>query len=571
MSNFSFFDLIGEAAPESFTFEKEGKKTDTKKPNKKAKNSVTAKKGNNTKAKSKAGSLKAIENISLKETITVYTGYYQPINFSKGDFSNKEEVSAAELITALPFAEFTAKLCKVVKLNAENAYIVFLDARKNNMNKDTTLTNSLEKPFRISLNEFEVELTQETITLELVQQAWNALHPDYERVSTFLYDEETRIIVPCMDPKLLAKREFPFELKVGEGQLVQITADYYTEVTTQEATSLNTSEIERFIRELYPELEGNFVYREVNDTLYVIPKVSLSKEPVVEKYPTDSTISLTFTRIKISPDDFEGKKEVTAEEILKFVEDDYPEFSSERTSVVYEKEKNMILLILQSSKKGAVLTSKEELEELKNTCEFFSARLKTSDERILRYAVMPVGSFVSDIEHKELLHFTYNFPKIPFQILNEAYHFCKLVNMIGEHSRGKSYEAAVQVYYDTEKEEYFLYYPKQYVSSGVALIERNHMLDQEYVLVMDIHSHHRLAPYFSHVDNEDEKGDRLYLVFGHIDSNHYEYSLRAGSGGNFRLLTARDHMAGVFPFEEMQRKVIPFNKADYPIENVYFR
>jgi PRTRC genetic system protein A len=51
--------------------------------------------------------------------------------------------------------------------------------------------------------------------------------------------------------------------------------------------------------------------------------------------------------------------------------------------------------------------------------------------------------------------------------------------------------------------------------------------------VMDIHSHAKLKAFFSTIDNKDEVGLKLFLVFGCVDSTIPEYRMRIGVYGYF--------------------------------------
>ena len=107
-------------------------------------------------------------------------------------------------------------------------------------------------------------------------------------------------------------------------------------------------------------------------------------------------------------------------------------------------------------------------------------------------------------------------------------------------------ECALQLFMTKDEKGYWLYEPKQRAVLNAVTFERNYNLEEEYVLVMDIHSHGTLPTFFSDIDNQDEKGIRLYMVVGDFsesDSNSFNIKLRAGMNGVFQDLPVEDFFA----------------------------
>ncbi len=50
--------------------------------------------------------------------------------------------------------------------------------------------------------------------------------------------------------------------------------------------------------------------------------------------------------------------------------------------------------------------------------------------------------------------------------------------------------------------------------------------------LVDLHSHGRLPPFFSRIDNKDEQGFRIYAVIGEIDKSP-SIRVRVGVYGNY--------------------------------------
>ena len=104
-----------------------------------------------------------------------------------------------------------------------------------------------------------------------------------------------------------------------------------------------------------------------------------------------------------------------------------------------------------------------------------------------------------------------------------------------------SNEAAAQIFWNKKLKKYFVYYPKQAVSAAAVRFERDFVLEQNNVLVMDVHSHGDMSPFFSSIDDADEKGTRLFCVFGNLnDTCLCHYQLRAGTAGRFIKVNSQD-------------------------------
>lgn len=114
---------------------------------------------------------------------------------------------------------------------------------------------------------------------------------------------------------------------------------------------------------------------------------------------------------------------------------------------------------------------------------------------------------------------------IPYPLLEEIKYFFK---DICDDSKDEVY---VQIFWDEEKEEYFNYCPKQKVSTGSVEYERDTELEARATLVLEIHSHNTMGAYFSSIDNDDEKGDRLFGVIGHLNKLEPEMKFSYVCGG----------------------------------------
>lgn len=246
---------------------------------------------------------------------------------------------------------------------------------------------------------------------------------------------------------------------------------------------------------------------------------SSSAAPAVKKeetYPTEgTTLSLLFSRIPLSPDMFKGEKEVTKKELIAYIIKDYPEYSMERTEVIYDKKKKLIMLLAKSGKRGA--------EYILENCKDY------------RREETPLMSITATKQRRNedgcmdgLVY--YNLPKIPFKLLND------IISYFMEIYRQKKTEAMAMVFFNKNTEEYETYIPKQRAGISEVEFERNQELelDPDRILAMEIHSHGIHHAFWSRIDNEEEISHRLYAVAGDMKSFKYDDShliVRAGTGG----------------------------------------
>ena len=125
-------------------------------------------------------------------------------------------------------------------------------------------------------------------------------------------------------------------------------------------------------------------------------------------------------------------------------------------------------------------------------------------------------------------------PKIPNKLLSQIISLFKYFYTNFKTSK----EIMAQIFWDREKQKYFVYVPVQKVSSISVNADRNLELEQEHLLVLDIHSHPGRA-FFSATDNNDEKETRLYAVVGNLKGVP-EILLRASCAGKYIHLFMSD-------------------------------
>lgn len=126
--------------------------------------------------------------------------------------------------------------------------------------------------------------------------------------------------------------------------------------------------------------------------------------------------------------------------------------------------------------------------------------------------------------------FTPALPKIPLSLMRKILAFFR--SFMKEH---EEYEALVLIYWDTVKEEFLAYVPKQtvYKAHIDADLTECPYDDPRYLHYMDIHSHNSMEAFFSAVDDTDERGTGLYGVVGNLDQYYPTMQVRISCGGSF--------------------------------------
>ena len=147
-------------------------------------------------------------------------------------------------------------------------------------------------------------------------------------------------------------------------------------------------------------------------------------------------------------------------------------------------------------------------------------------------------------------YFEYNLPKIPISYFKEIEGFFKKVN---EYWRTEAY---CEIRY--ENGNYAICIPPQYCTPTSVRYESPDDSPESYC-VASIHSHNRMPAFFSSIDDADEKGKKLYGVFGNL-SERTQFIMRACAGGKW--FTYVDPKGIVSPDAER----CPYNSNDLTLE-----
>jgi hypothetical protein len=567
------FQEMGIAPVEPKKIEKSGKvtkKTETKKPN---------------------ASSKQVE-VKVKLPVTVYLGYAEPYILKTEYFPGKSEITINEAHEYLS-KELKSYPIGISSLQKGSGNVLYLTHKSTYMVEKATM--HLYKDTKLLLGDFSIDLsvikTSEecNVECEVLKKLFVEMFPDYGSVG-FIHSAINNVIVPTFSyPQLTQAISFPVSIGIFGRQELTITRDDYISFATKlapiskstvneddtdeeedearedenESNEVNADEIEsdiaakkgrsetntilaekdileKMVVSMYPDFsEGHLELQWNENSKIVIAKMVESKEKKKsnmpeETFPTDAMLSLVYTKFRLSPQLFGGKERVSKEELRKYVEKDRPEYSSERTNITYDKNSNYIIMVCTGSRKGADLVSEDDLVMQKISADEDVLFDWYKDGSLYRVEKTEVCCIVAPKPNPNIGTFRLLIPKVPmgmFRIAEDL--FKRVYSQYGT-------EAMMQLFWDGNREEYFWYVPEQSVNPSGCIVKRDFKIEVSYQLVGDFHSHGHHDAFFSPTDNEDEKGFRIFGVYGNFDRQHHSFELRAGTGGIFVDLDISD-------------------------------
>lgn len=373
-------------------------------------------------------------------------------------------------------------------------------------------------PVTVKVGNVTMNFEEAVDSLAEIREEWVAAHPEYVGCQ-FHYDDKQDFLIPFMrgESEIIGKK---YSLPVKVGYLDNMVVYEAHDFGNDSLESVTQWQIRKLYAVQYPEYE-NAIFSYIDEINCLFPIMNFKKTNAKDKYSLPIKLRGSGFVLDLEPSDLNGKTEVTLEEVRIVLEEFYPEFSKERTEMIYD-ERGFIIPVLKGSKKGIIITSTRRNQNL--------FMVQGRDGYRYRIEQMPYGHFECREDGKEA-DFHLSAQKIPGSLLCEIYWFFR---------KNPCKEAAAQIFYDDKTGVYELYFPKQQSNACRVVFDRNVALEEEKVLVMDIHSHGRMDAFFSSVDNHDEKGTRLFLVLGKIDSTKPACKLRAGIAGYYKELALTD-------------------------------
>lgn len=424
--------------------------------------------------------------------------------------------------------------------------------------------------FRDTEIDFSEYITEgaEKIEVAKLQKAFKALYPDFfakkarewEQIS-MLRSDKTGIIVPILPVQAVTS------IPVQENGLVLITAKCNIVITRDEQQKLlaektddeacleddeNMEEAEtgesddKSIQYLEPEdiekvlkekglifdgrlllskaaAEGSYSTWIRNSN----PKTPVAKE---EYYPVEGVkLSLYYTRYDLSSKDFDGKEEVTKDELLQYlVQHGHPEYEHTDVRVSYIKKEKLILITTSGSKKGAEILDSSRYHAYMR---FF--RMKDSAPH---YDHIENTLFSADLpeEDEHPFFFSFKLPPIPEYIRIQGEKIGKFVY------ENMGTEVTMDLYYSLKRNKYFWNPPVQRAMAGSVSTITEEFLEASdlsgLIRVGQGHSHGSYPAFFSGQDDHDERIPGLYFVWGSFAEASPSFCVRVSFGNRYQII-----------------------------------
>lgn len=244
-------------------------------------------------------------------------------------------------------------------------------------------------------------------------------------------------------------------------------------------------------------------------------KIDINEETVIRYYGESFEITSYFTPEELAEgllikkkDGETERKPLEPEMLRKRMEKDFPELVKEHTEIIFLKNKNIVVPTMKAKKKG-----------------------NCSEEALSSDNASPV------------------FPKIPFSILRD---FIAVARLYGEIEL----EVHADIYFQPQNGTFFMDIPKQVVhrlwtevtEDSADIVARV----EDAVKVLEIHSHHTMAPIPSMQDNRSERvPGRTYAIVGHIERLFPAIYVRQFLSEEEGHATVLAETVFAYPFEEL--------------------
>lgn len=456
----------------------------------------------------------------FKLPIMFCAGHMRKLFKSENEESWNEET--LKKVLRKDFRELSGIYFKLSVLNIEqkeegvNTYV-----KPECLYSEFTDEDKLEFPLEVIAGE-DTLWVDTKITLEEIKALWVKDHPEYIKCK-FQYDEKQKLLIPYFEADAPSGKLYDVPVTVGYLGITKV----YEPSDFEDGEVITEEVIQKKYAEEYPEFaDCGFMY--LDDKNRLVPILKSGKKEDTNNIALPVEVKAGGLKLIVNPEDVKGKQSATLEELRKVLEEIYPEYSKERTEMIYDK-RHFVIPILKSSRKGVVIISQDpewghEVIEDENHCKW---RVETT----------PFGIFRCNLTKRTPVIFELKTQKIP----GEFFYQIREIFI-----RNPKEEYAVQIFFDKEKEVYEIYEPVQRTTACTVLFERSREMEKNKVLVMDVHSHASMPAFFSSIDDQDEKGIRLYMVLGNLDKKAFSYVLRAGLAGMYGEVKLED----IFELEE---------------------
>lgn len=284
-----------------------------------------------------------------------------------------------------------------------------------------------------------------------------------------------------------------------------------------------------------------------------------AKKETKEKYklPLTCFMATWGATYELTSSDFDGKEEVTQDDIKKHFTPMYSIFADEKrkASYIYVKETNTLSIAFFSGTKGSACTLAEYEEEAEKALSYGPFELIRSEKELQKVSqldnylgiyvpedvkepsqrvdVLPLGVFRSilgDRMKAVRVAFDSKVPKMSKAMFE---------NIVSFFRNNMPYEAIVQVWYDRKQQSFHMCTPSSELKSRSAISYEMPVLLNS-ILVITIHSHNSMPAFFSSTDNRDECYPGLFGVIGNLDREEPTMAFRCGNEGVFGTLQYTD-------------------------------
>lgn len=251
-----------------------------------------------------------------------------------------------------------------------------------------------------------------------------------------------------------------------------------------------------------------------------------------KKYPSGTELRYSG-HTKVLPE------EMSEAQIHKWIADDFPEIEAGKWSLRYDSTKSRLVPIPPAQKKGATAEAMACADP--DSYEVLTAPPETDRPPVYRllcadgvYEVRsnPSGTYVARLDSELTLAEGYypSVPKAPARLLAE------IVRIFKERP---DTEALIDIVYDRRQDRFHLVWNQKQATAGS--VEYDPLPDNEdLVLYAEIHSHHKMAAFYSPQDDVVEVRTGVYGVVGRINDDVPKARFRYSCGGHVRELLAEE-------------------------------
>lgn len=405
---------------------------------------------------------------------------------------------------------------------------------------------------------------EEDESLMCLDNVWKRFTECFPEYATYLpyCDETACVIVPIPEENKLVKIPTPAQCCVLNAFGKSITAENGIDVGVIRSLDGNDGKPVEIQYAVYENGVHDYelcVYANSKVTSSSVKAGSNSKKEAKEKYklPVTCFMATWGATFELTSSDFDGKEEVTQDDIKKHFTPMYSIFADEKrkASYIYVKETNTLSIAFISGTKGSMCAMAEYEEEAEKALSYGPFELIRSEKELQKVSqldnylgiyvpenfkepsqrvdVLPLGVFRSILGNRmkaERVAFDSKVPKMSKTMFD---------NIVSFFRNNLPYEAIVQVWYNTRTRRFQLCTPSRALKSVAAISYEMPVLKNS-MLVITIHSHNTMPAFFSNTDDRDECYPGLFGVIGNLDQETPSMAFRCGLEGVFGKLEYAD-------------------------------